>query len=373
MIKLLTGQPGHGKTLRAIELAMQERAKGRAVYACRVRGLDTEKTGFLELESLSTWQDLPDGSVILCDECYEDIPVRGPGKPLPEWEKDLATHRHRGFDFILICQMGSQISTHVRALVNDHTHVRRKFGFERSTLLTWDRYQASVASNAEVRDARKQTWKYPREVFDLYKSAEVHTVKRSLPWQVFAVPLLAALVGGCFWFVFHRWNARADAITHHEAADVGAASAATSGPQPVQVPDKPMTADEYLGQFRPRVPGMPWSAPFNDGRKPKADPDIYCMDIEDSPCRCYTEQVTRLQVPQHDCRLIARFGIYNPFRNPPARQLQTRYPAEVPMNLAAVEHESMRRGGGGRGTGDRGASGPRYMPIDPAGEGAGSW
>lgn len=189
MITLLTGQPGHGKTLRALWLAMQERAKGRDVYACRVRGLDAAKTGFKEIASLSEWQALPDGSLVIVDECYEDIPARGPGRQPPDWEQALATHRHRGFDFILICQLGSQISSFVRGLVNDHTHVRRKFGFERSTLLTWDRYQAAVSSATECRDARTTTWKYPREIFQLYKSAEVHTVKRSLPWQFLGIPL----------------------------------------------------------------------------------------------------------------------------------------------------------------------------------------
>jgi hypothetical protein len=378
VITLLTGQPGHGKTLRALELAMAERAKGRAVYACRVRGLDAEKTGFIELESLADWQGLPDGSVVLVDECYEDIPARGPGKAGPDWETALATHRHRGFDFILICQLGSQISTFVRGLVNEHTHVRRKFGFERSTLLTWDRYQSAVASNAEVRMARKRAWKYPREIFELYKSAEVHTVQRSIPWQVYAIPLLLAFVVFCFWSVFHRFAERAEqkkadaAVATAAQGAAPAATAAVAAQAPGREEKAPLTPEEWLREWQPRVAGMPWSAPWHDGAKPQVDPDIYCMDVEGAECRCYTEQVTRLLVAQAECRVIARYGIYNPFREPP-RSRNTNYPAERPTGVdrdGSADREVSRRVAS---AGAHQTVGPRYQPIDPASEEKANW
>jgi zona occludens toxin (predicted ATPase) len=319
MITLITGQPGHGKTLRALQLALAERKAGREVYACRIRGLDFAASGFHELDKLETWEQLPDGSVIVVDECYEDIPARGQGKAMPEWEKNLATHRHRGFDFIFICQIGGQISTFVRGLVNKHVHVRRKFGFHKAVLLEWDRYQAAVSSSTEIKNGTIKAWSYPKAVFGIYKSAEVHTSKRALPFRIVVLPFLVVAVVGLIWWATYR-------LTHKEVPGqkqtVGAAAPAarTAGGQ--QAADAAaMTPAQYVTNLTPRVTGMPWSAPWHDGEKPKAKPDVLCVASEVKGCRCYTEQITPINVPTLQCYEIAKHGIYNPFREPLPRVL----------------------------------------------------
>ena len=289
--------------------------EGREVYACRVRGLDAKATRFHELASLTEWQSLPDGSVVLVDECYEDIPSRGSGKTLPEWEQALATHRHRGFDFILICQMGSQISTFVRALIDTHVHVRRKFGLNRSVLLQWDRYCASVASDSEIKSARHTSWKYPKEIFQLYKSAEVHTVKRNIPWQVFAIPILLGVVVLLVWSFFHRFYQRDPLKNPTANANASANVAGAKAPE-----KKKLTAAEYLQSTVPLVPGMPWSSPIFADRKTRAEPEIYCisMQVEDGAkqCKCLSEQGTLIKVYDDVCIQIAEHGLYNPYREP---------------------------------------------------------
>lgn len=132
-------------TLLALSMALAFKVEGREVFVVgedesgktRITGLDLEKTGFREVDALSSWHDLPNGAVIVADECWRDIPARAPGKQGPEWEQELAVHRHRGFGCILIYQQGSQISAFVRGLVHKYTHVRRKFGFAVSRLNTW--------------------------------------------------------------------------------------------------------------------------------------------------------------------------------------------------------------------------------------------
>lgn len=318
MITLLTGQPGHGKTLRAIHLAMKEREAGRAVYACRVRGLDAEKTGFLEIPSMSEWESLPDGSVVFVDECYEDIPSRAPGAKMPDWEKNLATHRHRGFDFIIVCQLGNQISSHVRALVDKHVHVRRKFGFQKALLIEWDRYQASVASNASIAEARRSGWSYPKKLFGLYKSAEVHTVKRSIPWQFIALPVLVGIVAFAIYSVRSGLKAMGQTAAVSSVADSGSHNSVMSQGAPVgtsRIP--PLTPTEFIELHASRFASIPWSAPWHDQRQPEAKPEILCVMSEAKGCRCYTEQVTRISgVPELQCIQIARDGIYNPYRAP---------------------------------------------------------
>lgn len=320
MIYLLTGQNGHGKTLRALEMALAFVAEHRDVYVVkgdeqepRVRGLDLEKTGFKWVSSFSEWRSLPDGSVVLVDECWRDIPARGPGQKGPDWENELAVHRHRGFDFILITQQGSQISTFVRGLVHEHTHVRRKFGFNRSTLNTWDHFQASPLSSSEIKDARAKSWKYPKKIFALYKSAEVHTVKKSLPWQVYAIPLLALLIVGLVWSVFHRFGTRAEMMAHK--AEPSAVAQGSAGGAAQAKKEAPQSREDYLKSITPLVEGEPWTAPIFGGRKPAAEPELYCMSMGDK-CACYTEQMTRYALRVDLCRDIALHGIYNPFKVP---------------------------------------------------------
>lgn len=83
---------------------MRHKAKGRAVYVHGVRGIDYAAAGFFPLDDPKDWQKLPDGAVVVVDECYSSFPRRMPGAKVPAYVDALATHRHRGFDFILICQ-----------------------------------------------------------------------------------------------------------------------------------------------------------------------------------------------------------------------------------------------------------------------------
>ncbi|MGH8040320.1 MAG: zonular occludens toxin domain-containing protein, partial [Stenotrophomonas sp.] len=93
---LVTGQPGHGKTAYALDKAFQFQKAGRAIYAHGVKDLDYQKAGWTYLEDPRQWDQLPDGSVILLDECYTVFPNRNPGAAVPPFIQAMATHRHRG-------------------------------------------------------------------------------------------------------------------------------------------------------------------------------------------------------------------------------------------------------------------------------------
>ncbi|MBD4017350.1 zonular occludens toxin family protein, partial [Xanthomonas citri pv. citri] len=74
MIYWYTGQPGHGKTLHAIDHAIDFRDAGRLVYVCNVRGFKHADARMLEMtpEQFIDWPNsLPDGAVCVVDEAYE--------------------------------------------------------------------------------------------------------------------------------------------------------------------------------------------------------------------------------------------------------------------------------------------------------------
>ncbi|WP_234817189.1 zonular occludens toxin domain-containing protein [Xanthomonas citri] len=134
MIYWFTGQPGHGKTLHAIEKLLEYKDQGRMVFACNIREFDYEKTGVLEMtpEQFRDWPNfMPDGAVALVDEAYEHgmLPKRPPGSKVPHHVEQLAKHRHRGLDFIFVSQSpDKQCDQFVHDLIERHVHVRRRFG-----------------------------------------------------------------------------------------------------------------------------------------------------------------------------------------------------------------------------------------------------
>lgn len=311
MIYLLTGQPGHGKTLRGLQMALEERTKGRMVYAHGTPGLDHAKTKFLDLPDPRLWQDLPDNSVIFIDECYTVFPNRSANSVVPRHVEALARHRHRGFDFILVCQLGNQIDPFLRGLVDKHTHVRRKFGFNVSVLKEWDHYQ----SDPLKMDGSNRTWRLPKDVMKggYYHSTTQDTTKKRLPWYFIAAPIILGYVGYVFWKASNGGLFGSDDPVPAAVAPTGQAGALSSAQQAPPVEKKVLTAEEWAQQQVPRVPDAPWSAPIFDGRKVASEPMVACMSSEES-CSCMTEQATRYTLPEERCREIARYGpVYNPF------------------------------------------------------------
>jgi zona occludens toxin len=106
---------------------------------------------------------------------------------------------------VLVCQKHDQIDSFVKGLIDPHIHVRRKFGFNVALLKTWDRFESNCAKGTDYIIA--PTWRYPKEVFGLYTSATMHTVKKKLPWYFFAPFVLAPIVVGAIWYAKHSLQA----------------------------------------------------------------------------------------------------------------------------------------------------------------------
>ncbi|WP_242686114.1 zonular occludens toxin domain-containing protein [Burkholderia pseudomallei] len=175
MITLITGVPGSGKTLHAVWL-LTKISKGRRVLVDGIRDLAIEH---VEIDEpwLRQWHEKAEAhDLIVVDEAQRIYPPTTVSqKPTPDVEQ-LHVHRHKGVDFILITQHPQRISKTVRDLVGRHIHVRNLFGLKRAMLYEWDHCH----NPSSLKDAVKRQWAYPREVFKLYTSAEVHTKKQAV-------------------------------------------------------------------------------------------------------------------------------------------------------------------------------------------------
>jgi Zonular occludens toxin (Zot) len=325
MIFQFTGQPGHGKTLSAILLALKFQDEGRLVYACNIRDLDHEKSGFIAMspDDFINWTEfLPDGAVCLVDEVYEHsmLPKMPPGSKVPHHVEQLAKHRHRGIDFIFVCQSPKyQVNVFVHDLIDKHYHVRRQFGTKFIIIKEFDHYESNPL---KAHPLNKNRTTLPKRPMGMYKSTEMDTTKTSIPWYYFAIPIVFILIIGFSIYSFKRVTDQLSPKSQVQDAgliDENGASAKVeeSSPADLQFESSPVeTAQQYVDRFKPRIPSQPWSAPaYDELSLPQNPPRIFCISsgTPTDSCTCITDQGTKYFLDFQTCVTVVRDGQYEPY------------------------------------------------------------
>ncbi|MDT8997774.1 zonular occludens toxin domain-containing protein [Paucibacter sp. APW11] len=317
-LTLITGLPGHGKTLYCLWRWRAEAEKeGRQVYHNGIPGLNIPGWQTWEVEK---WQQLPPGAVFIVDEAQFAFPVTGRGQT-PEWVQKLAVHRHSGVDLVVLTQDPMLLDVFVRKLIDRHFHVVRKFG---TTFATIHEFVNGVRDNVakNKKDSIRHEWKYPPEVYTWYKSAELHTVKRSIPmrvWILCALPLLTAGLAYYGWSILKSTSASSTASEHTPAAVHAPGAPGRSGVDSWSGRggrDR-QTPAEYAESYTPRIPGLAHTAPvYDEVTRPAQAPYPAACVLMRGVCRCYTQQATRLDVPHQLCVDIAQGGYFVAWERP---------------------------------------------------------
>ncbi|MFG6485218.1 zonular occludens toxin domain-containing protein [Roseateles sp. BYS78W] len=313
-ITLVTGLPGHGKTLYTLARWKAEAEKaGRPVFHNSIPGLQIP--GWQPFE-VKDWEQLPAGALLIVDEAQFAFPVTGRGQT-PPWVQQLATHRHKGLDFIVITQNPMLLDSFVRKLVDRHFHVVRKFGTHFATIYEYvNGVKEDVSKNRG--DGIRHEFRYPKDVFTWYKSAELHTVKRRIPARVYLLLVLPVIFGILCWIGYHR-------MSPEFAAEQARKSTPEATAPPAQVAEGPvgrarsgagdrggqMTPAEYAAAYTPRIEGLPHTAPIYDGvTQPQQAPYPAACIANAKRCQCYSQQGTRLDMNEQLCRQLADGGFF---------------------------------------------------------------
>jgi len=309
---LVTGLPGHGKTLYALQwVEAWATREGRAVFHNGINGLTLNWQQW----KAEDWQELEPGSIVVLDECQAAFPVRGRGQPAP-WIEELAKHRHRGIDFVLITQNPMLMDSFVRRLVDRHFHIVRKFGTHFATVYEYPNgVRENVATSRE--GGIRHEWKYPTDVFNWYKSAELHTVKRRVPARVFVLLAIPFVFIALAWVAYSRLNA--DSVAERTGAPGPGRAASAAPPADPARPGggQQLTAAQYVAHHQPRVAGLAYTAPAYDGvTVPVEAPYPAACIASASRCQCYTQQGTRLSVAAELCAQIADGGFFVAWSRP---------------------------------------------------------
>lgn len=321
MITLTTGLPGSGKTLYTISFVKElSERDNRPVFYAGIKDLTLP----WHLIEAAEWMNCIEGAIIVIDECQMLFRPRGNGSQVPKYVSELETHRHKGFDIFLITQHPMLIDANVRRLTERHNHVCRRYGMQRATILQYESCKEQPLQKQE--SAQRLEWRYPASVFDLYKSAQVHTVKRRIPMIVWVLLALPFLIGGLIWYFMQRHS---DVVKVPEKSDLVVMSDNASG----QTSNKgrAKTPEEYLEEQTPRIPGLAYTAPiYDEVTKPTRAPVPVGAIVSKKGCKAYTDQGTPLEMPQDLCKQIAGAGFYRSFDNKPEERKDQPKPIESP-------------------------------------------
>jgi hypothetical protein len=342
---VVSGLPGHGKTLYTLSTLLKE-FKGRRIVVFGVPDIDHSALGTEPLEDPELWYDEPAGTVIVIDEAQKIFPVRGQGKPIPVKCSEFETHRHGGLDVVLITQDGTLLDAHVRKFIDHHIHLYRLFGSETSTVYKYSPFQPKPLAKSSQRGALAvETWMYPKKFYGAYKSADAHTIKRKIPTKLIVVScLMAVAVGYIGWAVYYF--ASGNLMDDEPQADQTSFTAAsTESAKKANTPDSKVsiayTPEEYLKLMTPVIEGVPHSAPFYQSAYTAADfPRPNCIIIGDRDtsvqCKCFTQQMTTYETTYEMCRYYAIEGYFDPTIARAEQSSGSGEPASLPAAAPAI-------------------------------------
>lgn len=312
MITVITGLPGNGKTLYALYTvkAYAEKENREVFYS----GIKDLRLPWTEIKA-EEWASCPTGAIIVIDEAQFVFPKKPNGSKLPEFYEKLAVHRHSGYDIYIITQHPGLVDNFVKNLCGRHLHVIRKFGMQRANVWEWAAANTSPEKPASHKGAILHKFGYPKEVYEYYKSAEVHTVKRSIPMKLILAVLFVVVVVVVFFYVMNRLREKG---TKNDATPVAGAAPAgvVAGAAGKSTPVDPITdAKQYVFEHLPRYAGLPHTAPIYDEiRKPTEAPmPVACVQSA-SRCNCFTQQATKMDVPKDICQQIVANGFFDDAR-----------------------------------------------------------
>ena len=341
-ICLITGTPGSGKTLKMVSMMANdkmfqpdENGLSRKVFT-NIKGLKIPHTYIetdakklprstedqLSAHDMYEWIKKPEniGAIVIVDEAQDVWPARSAGSKIPENVSWLNTHRHLGIDIFVLTQGPKLLDTNLRTLVRKHYHIAaNKMGMR--TLLEW-----KICADDPIRMAKQafsSIYTLDKKVYDLYESAEVHTVnkvKRS-KW-FYALPVILLLVPvflGLSYTMLKNYGKQPEQEQAQELAASDVNQAASEVQEQTAATAAQAGGDLTPEMFVPTLAEKPESKPIYNGvRQVKTFEYIAgCVDGGKSGCTCYSSQGTPLkEITKAMCKDYARNGLpFNPYKD----------------------------------------------------------
>ena len=332
-INFVTGLPRAGKTLWTLvhvrELASKE---NRAVYTCNIPGVTIP--GWESIEHPNDWLTLPDGAIIVVDELQDFWGKAAQGSRVPEPIVELSKHGKRGFDFFFITQEPNLVHSTPRDLCAYHFYVVRAFGAQAAVTYKFQRIQ--VHPERMTKKAETIPWRYPKEAFTWYKSADLHNIKRKIPLKAKLIPVALLAVGFFAWGAVQMFRSSVDKAKGSPIVAAAPAGGTFGGAVP-GASLAPATAAQVVASYLPRIEGLPHTAPRYDGMTAASvvPYPAACLSMGDR-CNCYSQQATPIAVPAFLCKQIVKSGMFVDWESA-LRDVAAGKPPQLPATAPAGE------------------------------------
>lgn len=353
MITLITGAPGTGKTALTVSMLL-ELGIDRPIFQMGIPNLLidhfptppveewTEERVSPEDPSIRLpYFTFPDNAIIVVDECQRVYRPRSISAKVPDHVAAFETHRHTGVDFILITQSPNLLDANVRRLVGRHIHIR-------NTSLGRYTYEWPETGDCESKAARessiKNRYKLPKKVFKLYKSAETHTkTKLGVHPGLIALSLCLLVLMGGGSYLYSSMKAKISPEAAVPAKQVQGSGESKPHdlarlPAPPSLPG--IGAGGYKREdFDAVMPDVPHSArAYDQLRQVKVMPRVSACLASKTRCMCYTQQATRLDITEGECRRIAKDGDFDPYaENAPGQVHRAPGLTDTPSDSPAIK------------------------------------
>ncbi len=333
MLTLITGQPGNGKSLMAMDRIRNEYERNKKAVAdgkeeprrffSNIAGASTDEnpSAFPWIEKMpehNDWTKLPKGSYVQLDEAHADgvtpglerygllFPSTGkPGESSDHRIKALSTHRHGGYDIDLITQWPSKVHHQARSLVGEHLHMNRALGMERAGVLKWTRVQSDPYDEKQREKAEEEIWAYPKDLYGRYFSATLHTAshKFRIPKKVWGILSMLLVAGVLLWFFAGFIKDKAASLKSEQKAE---SAAGGQGRSPTAAALGFVETDSG-GRPLPERKAEPVADISNDASPSQSQRPIYegepraCM-VTSKGCKCWDGYGLRIAVEGAKCR-----------------------------------------------------------------------
>ncbi|MGI9282866.1 MAG: zonular occludens toxin domain-containing protein [Endozoicomonas sp.] len=220
-------------------------------------------------------------------------------------------HRHDSFDVILVTQHPNFLDIHIRRLAGHHTHYFNFWGSAKVTRYLWDKC-VDPDDHFAKQEASKSVIGKPKKYFGVYFSAFEHTHKLKLPKALLLIPVLLLII------VFALYKGLST-LTRSEQKPEEASSNPNDSFLPLSKDNarEPVSLEQYIQARTPRLSGLKHTAPIYDAlTKPKAFPKpqnciLWREGTSKEQCICYSQRLTRMQVPEYLCKSIVRNGYFD--------------------------------------------------------------
>ncbi|WP_023269815.1 zonular occludens toxin domain-containing protein [Acinetobacter gyllenbergii] len=327
MIYLLTGAIGTGKTTYAVDKLMQHDEDNKKHIKNgdldKVRKIYSNISGLVvDHEPLpDDWRTTPKNSILAVDECHKIDIYKPTRKVLHDDERIVALNesRHDGYDFYFITQSPKFLHQHVRGLVNQHFHFHNPMGLGVATVFMWRHGNTTTPDSQAAKNLAENSFVYQfkKDVQQNFKSIEddaQHTRKVNIPKKVIAwiaapIVLIAVIV-----YLLNKpaatGNLTGETFTNSMKKDAEKAknNMETMGQNSPAATDQQRASSEPYSQQQQQVQTVeyditkPYSQDYSVSYQIVEKPRLAGCIASKSSCSCYTQQATKIELSQADCR-----------------------------------------------------------------------